>query len=561
VAALAALLLPSLAAAPIERAEIYFMDAARGMVETGDWLVPRYAGEPFFDKPILAYWLMAGAMSRFGTTPGAARLVAVAASFATVLATVWLGTLLFGRRTAVVGGLVLSTSVAFLAFSRLAMADMPLAAFTTAAVALGVRALQPDAPRWTLPALGIAAGLGFATKGPIAVVVPGLAAVALLWQKRREPLRVPPAAVAAAALSFAVLGLGWFALVYHRLGAGPIAYFFLSENLERFAGQTYDAGRPVWFYGSVYLAEGLPWSVFLPVALWHLLRDEKERKAGASFLALWVALVLVPLSLSRGKLDYYLLPVFPALSLLVARYFVAGPWRALDRAWARAAALLGAGALGVLFVWPPRLPADWLPGRTAQGVLALVMLASALALAGTALRPSTGRVLASLSASVAFAWLVLVVYFLPAFSAAQPNRAIARDVVRERRYRPDARVAMCSDPSRAGRDVLFEARVAVEEECALWGLAASRYPFLLLLTPEEHKALSGIPGYRQIATFRYVDARALTLEGLLSSPAVGQMVLAANFRTRDPIAIRKAKRERRRALRKAWGQPLVRPRR
>jgi len=55
VLALLALVLPSLGQAPLERAEIYFLDAARGMVETGDWVVPRYQGEPFFDKPPLVY--------------------------------------------------------------------------------------------------------------------------------------------------------------------------------------------------------------------------------------------------------------------------------------------------------------------------------------------------------------------------------------------------------------------------------------------------------------------------------------------------------------------------
>jgi 4-amino-4-deoxy-L-arabinose transferase-like glycosyltransferase len=60
----AGLLLPGLGAAPFERAEIYFLDAARAMVESGDWLVPRYRGEPFFDKPALAYWLMAARARR-----------------------------------------------------------------------------------------------------------------------------------------------------------------------------------------------------------------------------------------------------------------------------------------------------------------------------------------------------------------------------------------------------------------------------------------------------------------------------------------------------------------
>src|SRR5438477_7920594 len=53
----AALLVPSLGSVPFRRAEIYFADAARTIVETGDWLVPRFRDEPFFDKPPLVYWL------------------------------------------------------------------------------------------------------------------------------------------------------------------------------------------------------------------------------------------------------------------------------------------------------------------------------------------------------------------------------------------------------------------------------------------------------------------------------------------------------------------------
>jgi 4-amino-4-deoxy-L-arabinose transferase-like glycosyltransferase len=553
VAALAALLLPNLGAAPIERAEIYFLDAARGMVETGDWLVPHYQGEPFFDKPVLAYWLMAAAMQGMGATPAAARLVAVAASIGTVLATVWLGTLLFGRRTGLVGGVVLATSFAFLGFAHMAMADMPLAAFTTTAVALGVRAFAPTPSAWTVPALGVAVGLGFATKGPIALLVVGLAALALLWQRRRQPLPVGPLAVVVAALAFAVIGLGWFALVYRRLGAEPLAWFFFRENLERFAGDTYDVGRPVWFYGGAYLGQGLPWSPFLPLALFRLLREKEEVRAGALFLGWWAALVLLPLSLSRGKIDYYLLPLYPALSLLVARYLVAVPWRALDRAWARVVLLVGSAALAVLLVRPPHLPAEWLPGPGAERLLWGVLVAAAVTLIVVAARPTAARVTAVLSATVTAVWLVLVVLFLPAFTAAQPNRGIARDVAREKLFRPDARMAVCSDPSRARREVLFETRIAVEETCRLWRLAASPLPYLLLLTPEEHASFATVPGYREVARYRYVSAGALTFGGLVSSPEAGVMVLGANFETQDPVAKRKRKRAYRKAMQKVFG--------
>jgi 4-amino-4-deoxy-L-arabinose transferase-like glycosyltransferase len=560
VAALAVLLLPNLGRAPIERAEIYFLDAARRMVETGDWLVPRYEGQPFFDKPILAYWLMAAAMDRLGTTPGAARLVPVAASIGTLLATAWLGTLLFGRRTGLVGGIVLATSFAFLGFAHLAMADMLLVAFTTAAVALGVRALEPGAPSWTVPALGAALGLGFATKGPIAILVPGLAALVLLWQKRKELRPVGRTAAALGVLAFVVLGLGWFGLVYRRLGTEPLVYFFLHENLERFAGETYDIGRPVWFYAPAYLAEGLPWSLLLPLAAWRLMREDREGRPRALFLVLWAGLVLVPLSLSRGKIDYYLLPLYPALALLVARYLVAVPWRGLDRAWARTVVLFAAAALAVLLVRPPRLPAGWVPGTGAERLLAAVLAAAAVSLVVVAIRPTAARVAAALSATVSTAWLVLVALFLPAFTAAQPNRRIAQDVARERRYQPDARMAVCSDPSRARREVLFETRIPVEETCRLWRLAVSPLPYLLLLTPEEHASFVTVPGYREVAKYRYVPARALTFASLFSAPEVGVMVLGANFETRDPIALRKKKRAYRQAMQRAFGGAPVRPR-
>jgi 4-amino-4-deoxy-L-arabinose transferase-like glycosyltransferase len=554
---LVALLLPHLGAAPLERAEIYFLDAAKGMVETGDWVVPQYEGKPFFDKPVLSYWLMAAAMEAVGTTPGAARLVPVLASAGVLLAVAWLGALLFDRRTGLVSALVLATTLAFLSFARVAMSDMLLTLWTTTAAALGVLAWRPRPPAWAVPALGAVLGLGFATKGPVALVVAGAALLLLLWEHRRRPIPWGPLPRALGLLAFAVLGLGWFALVWGRLGTEPLVYFFFRENLERFAGEAYDVGRPFWFYPPAYFAEGLPWSPFLPIALWRLLRSGDEEASRARFLALWVAIVLVALSLSRGKIDYYLLPVYPALSLLVGRYLAAVPWRAADRRWARVALVLLAALLGAALAWPPRLPAEWLPGAPALALLALVVAAGAVLLLAAAWRPSPGRILVALPLVVAASWLVLVAFFLPAFVAAQPNRAIVADVARELRYRPDLHMAFCSDPVRVRRDVLLQVRVAAVAECDLWSLAGSREPFLLLATPAQDASFRVDRRYREVARYRYVPARALTLGGLLSIREAGEIVLGANFATEDPQAERKRKREYRKAIQEAkeklWG--------
>jgi 4-amino-4-deoxy-L-arabinose transferase-like glycosyltransferase len=537
------LLLPHLGAAPLERAEIYFLDAARAMVDSGAFVIPRYEGQPFFDKPILSYWLMAGAMRALGTDAGAARLVPVAASIGVLLATAWLGTLLFDRRTALAGGLVLATTLAFLSFARVAMSDMLLALFTTLAVALAVLAYRPGAPAWTVPLLGAVAGLGFATKGPVALLIPGLAVLLLLWESRRHPVPCGWKPLALGTLAFAVLGLGWFALVYRQLGADPLVAFFLRENLERFAGEAYDVGRPFWFYPPAYLAEGLPWSPFLPIALWRLARSRDRDEAHPTrFLTAWVALVLVPLSLSRGKIDYYLLPIYPAVSLVIGRYFARVPWTRADRAWASVVLALQAAALALLLVLPPRIPDAWLPGALPRALLPGVVAAGAALFVAVAVRPTPRRAAVVLSSLVAAAWLVIVGWFLPAFASAQPNRAIVADVARERSFRPDFRMAFCSDPTRVRRDVLLHVRVAAFSECDLWSLAGSREPFLLLATPAEDASFRADPRYREIARYRYLPASALTLGGLFAVREPGEVVLGANFATSDPVAERKKKR-------------------
>jgi hypothetical protein len=173
------------------------------------------------------------------------------------------------------------------------------------------------------------------------------------------------------------------------------------------------------------------------------------------------------------------------------------------------------------------------------------------ALLAVAARPTAARVTAVLASLVASAWLVLVAFFLPAFASAQPNRAIVRDVARERQYRPDLRMVFCSDPTRVRRDVLLHARLAATADCDLWSFVGSREPFLLLATPAQDESFRADPRYRQVGRYRYLPARTLTLEGLFAVRDAGEMVLGANFRTEDPVAERKRKRAYRKAIQEA----------
>ncbi|HVR69721.1 MAG TPA: glycosyltransferase family 39 protein, partial [Vicinamibacteria bacterium] len=541
----AALLLPGLGAAPFERAEIYFLDAARAMVESGDWLVPRYGGEPFFDKPALAYWLMAASMNVFGATAAAGRLVSALAALGVLGATVWLGGLLLGRRSALCGGLVLATTLAFVSFGRLAMSDMLMTLWTTLAAALGVIAFGAAPGALAMPALGAVLGLGFLTKGPVAVLLPGLGLVLLAVQARRAQRPWPtPRALLLAAAVFLPVALGWFGVVAHRLGSEPLRYFFLSENLERFAGATYDSEQPPWYYLTAYLALGLPWSPLLPLAVRRAWRGTAPP---LRFLLGWAFLMAVPLSLSRGKIDYYLLPLLPPLGLAIGHLFACEPWRAWERHVARGLLVAAAAALLLIVLGRgPTLPREWLPAAPVLALAAGVAAGgAALCLWGAARwRPvRTLGVLAGVTAALIFG---LATFFVPAFAAGQPQQALLGEVREELRYRPEAALVLCGDPARVQRAVLFEARRGSQERCDLWAAATDDAPALFLLDADEQQSVGRT--LRGISAHRYLPADTLTLRGLLAPPRPAWLYLGANFATESPVALRKEGREYRKAV-------------
>src|SRR4029079_16643307 len=179
---------------------------------------------------------------------------------------------------------------------------------------------------------------------------------------RRRPWPVTGGAVAAGAVLFAVLGLGWVVAVGLRLGAEPLRYFFLRENLQRFSGVNYDSGQPFWYYPPTYLAQGLPWSLFLPLVVWSALGRGREGDpwSHVRWLLGWAGLMAVPLTLSRGKLDYYLLPLYPVLALAIGAQ-LAEAWGRRERIWARAVCALCAALLAGLPLVVGVFPSEWMP--------------------------------------------------------------------------------------------------------------------------------------------------------------------------------------------------------
>jgi len=108
-------------------------------------------------------------------------------------------------------------------------------------------------------------------------------------------------------------------IVYATAGAGPLRFFFVGENLQRFTGHVYGAsGQPVWYEWLAFFSDFAPWSILVFVALWFNWRGPADNANPTRLVHLWFVVTIVLFSFSSFKLDYYLLPAMPAAALIIA---------------------------------------------------------------------------------------------------------------------------------------------------------------------------------------------------------------------------------------------------
>lgn len=285
------------------------------MVERGDWLTPYFNYEYRWQKPVLYYWLTSITYLIFGVGEWSARLWSALAGLGLAFATYAAGREM--TRHDDVGwlaGAIVATSYGYFAIARMALPDLPLAFFITVTIAAAFEG------RWTLA--GVASGLGFLVKGPLAVLLPAIVFAPVWWRERRT-LQVRARDLARAAALFALVGLPWYVGMTMRHGAPYLDSFFVGDNLERFATDRFNEPRSPFFYVPIVLGGLLPWTPFVIAAAWRPVRDLAARRlmlTGMEWrLVLWAAMPLLFFSLSVGKQPRYILPVLPPVAILLAR--------------------------------------------------------------------------------------------------------------------------------------------------------------------------------------------------------------------------------------------------
>jgi 4-amino-4-deoxy-L-arabinose transferase-like glycosyltransferase len=304
----------------LEPDEGRYAEIPREMLVFGDWVTPRLDGIVYLEKPPLQYWITAAAYRVLGVAPWVSRLWTWTSSYLGVLITLLAGTRLLGPRAGRVAALVLMSSPLYFLVGHINTLDAGLTFFMTAALfAFLVAKTSPDARSrrlWMLTTWG-ATALAVLTKGPVALVIPAITMVIYAALDRSTDVFRGFQPLSGGAL-LTLIAAPWFVAVSVRNPEFP-RFFFLHENLARYATTQHGRVAPAWFFTAILLGGMLPW-------LWPMLRawysavteHTRERFSPLKFAGLYAAVVLVFFSASGSKLVPYVTPAMPALSLLVA---------------------------------------------------------------------------------------------------------------------------------------------------------------------------------------------------------------------------------------------------
>jgi 4-amino-4-deoxy-L-arabinose transferase-like glycosyltransferase len=336
-----------------------YAEIPREMVVSGDWVTPTLDGFKYFEKPPLQYWTTAIAYELFGQGEWQARLWTGLTGLLSILFTGWAGARLFNRRTGIFAAAVLASMFYWNAMGHINTLDMGTAATMSASLLAFLLAQRPAASRtqtrWWMWACWAFMALAVLSKGLIGILLPGAVLVLYtliyrdwaLWKRLH---------IVSGLLIFLAIAAPWYVWVQLR-NPEFFDYFFIYQQFTRYLTSELKRPGPWWYFFPILILGVLPWLGSLFPALWQgaLRPPLRSASLGAQhprvlhaqgLLLIWAVFIFVFFSVSKSKLPSYILPIFPALALLIADHFDRAPRGALRWQFALLALLGLAAAAG-----------------------------------------------------------------------------------------------------------------------------------------------------------------------------------------------------------------------
>ncbi len=300
-----------------------YAEIPREMVASGDWVTPHLNDFKYFEKPPLQYWATAVAYEVFGEHQWSSRLWTALTGFLGILLTGFVGMRLFGRTAGLYAALILGSSTLYVLMAHVNTLDMGVTFFIT----LGIFSLLlaqheqaiPFRRNWMMLAWA-AMALAVLSKGLMGLILPG-AALFLYSLFNRDVSVWLRMHWISGLLAFFAVAAPWFVLV---IQANPefFQFFFIHEHFERFLTKVHARYQPWHYFVPILLFGMLPWTLLMFDTVLRTWRDSASQARHFSaerFLLVWAVFVYVFFSLSSSKLPSYLLPMFPALALLMGK--------------------------------------------------------------------------------------------------------------------------------------------------------------------------------------------------------------------------------------------------
>jgi 4-amino-4-deoxy-L-arabinose transferase-like glycosyltransferase len=308
-----------------------YAEIPREMVASGDWVTPRLNDLKYFEKPPLQYWATATAYEVFGEHQWTSRLWTALTGFAGILLVWFAGLRLFGREAADYAAILIGSSMLYALMAHINTLDMGVTFFLTLGIVgllLGQSETEKGKQRnWMLLAWA-ALALAVLSKGLMGLILPGAALFIYMAVQRdfsvlKRMYWLPGLAV------FLLITVPWFYLV---MKANPEFFqkFFIYEHYTRFTTKELGRYQPWYYFIPILLLGMLPWTLLMFDTLFKAWRGSKLPRAAsqhkafnaARFLFVWAVFIYLFFTVSGSKLPSYLLPMFPALALLMGKQLV-----------------------------------------------------------------------------------------------------------------------------------------------------------------------------------------------------------------------------------------------